>query len=63
MLEEELVRCRKQIQMLREEKTLGTSEGTLVTQTFYRLAPSFASPSKLFVSGPACRFRQHGCPS
>ncbi len=31
------------LQMLREEKTLGTSEGTLVTQTFYRLAPSFSA--------------------
>ncbi len=28
---------------LREEKTLATSEGTLVTQTFYRIAPSFSA--------------------
>jgi TldD protein len=28
---------------LREEKTLATSEGTLVTQTFFRVAPSFTA--------------------
>jgi TldD protein len=28
---------------LREEKTLGTTDGTLVTQTFYRIAPSFTA--------------------
>ncbi|GLC28578.1 TldD/PmbA family protein [Roseisolibacter agri] len=28
---------------LREEKTLATTDGTLVTQTFYRIAPSFTA--------------------
>ncbi|HUF25819.1 MAG TPA: TldD/PmbA family protein [Gemmatimonadaceae bacterium] len=29
------------LQLLREEKTLATTDGTLVTQTFYRVGPSF----------------------
>lgn len=31
------------MQLLREEKTLGTTDGTLVTQTFYRVGPSFTA--------------------
>jgi TldD protein len=31
------------IAALREEKTLATTDGTLVTQTFYRIAPSFSA--------------------
>ncbi len=31
------------LSLLREEKTLATTDGTLVTQTFYRAAPSFSA--------------------
>ena len=31
------------VSILREEKTLATSEGTYVTQTFYRIAPQFTA--------------------
>ena len=31
------------VALLREEKTLATSEGTLVTQTFYRVGPQFTA--------------------
>ena len=31
------------VQLLREEKTLATTDGTYVTQTFYRIGPSFTA--------------------